>query len=104
MPQHLAQEIVEAAHAMELESKTTRLVFATLTFFPNRYPNKWCVNMPDTPGVESHVNLPSALRSLAAGGFVVDVKDVNEWLRHTESKPGDKRSRIAFSKVKTGLI
>lgn len=99
---YLAREIVEAAHAMEEQEKTTRLVFATLTLFPNRYPQKWYLNLPGSEGTESHGNLPAALRSLAKNGFAVDVKEINEWLRHTETKPSDKRSRIAFSKVLRG--
>ena len=98
MTNHLVREIVEVARELELQETVTSLVFATLTFSPNRDPVKWSIRFPDKATAENHSSLASALRALARNGYPVDADKVNEWLRYTETKTSDSRSRMIFSK------
>ena len=102
MTTQLAQEIVEVARDLEYQDTVTSLVFATLTYFPRRFPAKWCIRFPGKIPPENHESLTSALRALVCNGFMVNVDKLNEWLRHTETKPTDSRSRMVFAKSTLG--
>ena len=97
MTNHLVREIVEVARELEHQETVTSLVFATLTFSPNRSP-QWSIRFPDKATAENRGSLASALRELARNGYPVDADKVNEWLRYTETKTSDSRSRMIFSK------
>jgi len=99
MTELLAQEIVKTACNMEEQNKSTRMVFATLTYYPTHYPARWKVKLPEKSNVDGHVNLPAALGALAKNGFTVEVDKVNQWLGHIEKIDSDKRSRMVFSKL-----